>query len=69
MDARNSLPLNRDLFREAPGQADPFAEGPWCWLLANPRPIQPAPFKGQVALFTVPDALVVPLGRSGSREK
>jgi hypothetical protein len=61
--------LQTDLFREAPRQGDPFAKGPWCWLLANPRPIQPVSFQGQVALFTVPEDLVVLLGRSGSRPK
>jgi hypothetical protein len=42
---------------------DPFAVGPWCWLLARPRRVQPVPFKGQVALFDVPDHLTVPLRR------
>jgi hypothetical protein len=45
-------------------QADPFAISPWCWILANPRPIKPTPFKGQVSLFTVPPNPVVPLGRA-----
>jgi hypothetical protein len=34
---------------------DPFAVGPWCWLLARARRIRPVPLKGQVALFDVPD--------------
>jgi hypothetical protein len=40
---------------------DPFAVGPWCWLLANPRRIEPINFKGQVCPFPVPRKLVVPL--------
>jgi hypothetical protein len=39
-------------------EGDPFAVGPWCWLLAGARPIRPVPFKGQVALFRVPHQLV-----------
>jgi hypothetical protein len=41
-------------------EGNPFAIGPWCWLLAKARPIQPIPFKGQVSLFNVADRLVVP---------
>jgi hypothetical protein len=44
-------------------EGDPFAVGPWCWLLANARRIQPARFRGLVSLFKVPDRLVVPLPR------
>jgi len=32
----------------------PFAEGPWCWILANPRPVIPAPLRGQLGLFDTP---------------
>ena len=42
-------------------ESDPFAVGPWCWLLANPRAIRPVAFKGQVALGAV-DAVVLGLG-------
>ena len=41
-------------------KGDPFAVGPWCWLLARARRIRPVPFKGQVGLFQVPDQLVGP---------
>jgi hypothetical protein len=41
-------------------EGDPFAIGPWCWLLAQAGRIRPVPFKGQVGLFTVADQLVVP---------
>jgi hypothetical protein len=41
-------------------EGNPFAVGPWCWLLARARRIRPVPFKGQVGLFLVPDRLVVP---------
>lgn len=37
---------------------DPFAYGPWCWILQNPRALAvPIPYKGQLGLFEVPDAL------------
>jgi hypothetical protein len=42
-------------------EGDPFAFGPWCWILARARRIQRVPFKGWVGLFNVPDHLVVPL--------
>ena len=35
-----------------------WASGPWCWILANPRPIAPVQFKGFVSLFNVPSDLV-----------
>ena len=39
---------------EVAGQ--PFAEGPWCWLLKNPCKIKPIYWKGQLAFFDVPEA-------------
>jgi hypothetical protein len=42
-------------------EGDPFANGPWCWLLARARQIRPVPCKGQVSFFNIPDGLVVPL--------
>jgi hypothetical protein len=44
--------------------ADPFAVGPWCWMLANARRIKPVPFRGQVSFFSVPANLVEPLSPS-----
>jgi len=32
----------------------PFAEGPWCWILANPRPVIPVFLRGQLGLFDTP---------------
>jgi hypothetical protein len=43
-------------------EGDPFAIGPWCWLLRRARPIRAVPFRGQVGLFGVPDQLVMPQG-------
>ena len=40
-------------FQEA--QSDPWAEGPWCWLLTNPRPVVPLAWRGACGLFEVPD--------------
>ena len=37
---------------------DPFASGPWCLVLANPRPFASIPWKGQVGLFHVPESVV-----------
>lgn len=36
----------------------PWASGPWCWVLANPRPLKPVPFKGKLMIFTIPDELL-----------
>lgn len=39
---------------------DPFAEGPWCWIVENPRPVEPMPFRGVLGLFDVPaDQIVI----------
>jgi ASCH domain len=43
-------------------ERDPFAVGPWCWLLARARRIRSVPYKGQVSLFDVADDLLEPLG-------
>jgi len=37
---------------------DPFAVGPWCWVLTGARRCRPVPFTGLVGLFSVPDQLV-----------
>jgi hypothetical protein len=39
-------------------EGDPFALGPWCWVLRRPR-LQPVPFAGQVSFFDVPNYLLV----------
>jgi hypothetical protein len=32
----------------------PFTEGPWCWVVANPRPLaKPFPCRGMPGLFDV----------------
>jgi hypothetical protein len=31
-----------------------YAEGPWCFILENPRPIVPVRFTGKLGLFTLP---------------
>jgi hypothetical protein len=46
-------------------EGDPFAAGPWCWLLARARRIGPVPFKGQVGLFNVSDDFPKPLAGGG----
>jgi hypothetical protein len=50
-------------------EGDPFAVGPWCWLLARARRVRPVPFRGQVGLFDVPDQLLVPVQRGTGRTR
>ena len=43
---------------------DPFAEGPWCWTLANVRAFAaPIPYRGQMGLFAVPVSAMPELAR------
>ncbi len=43
-------------FAEAP--AGPFAEGPYCWLLENPRPLpEPVSWPGAQSIWTVPEEI------------
>ena len=52
-------------------KGDPWAGGPWCWLLRNPKPlVKPVPWRGVLRLFEVPDEaiLMASLGEpTGSR--
>lgn len=36
----------------------PYAEGPWCWIIENPRSIQPVTYRGRQQLFDVPADLI-----------
>jgi hypothetical protein len=37
----------------------PFAEGPWCWILRNPVAFdEPVPYRGAQMLYDVPDNLI-----------
>jgi hypothetical protein len=48
-----------DCLAVAEVSGNPWAVGPWCWMLANPRPLpHPIPWAGQVSLFDVPDDLI-----------
>lgn len=41
--------------------ADKFVEGPFCWVLSNPRPLEaPLPYTGQLGLFSLPAEVVLP---------
>lgn len=43
---------------------DPYACGPWCWLLRDVRPLRsPIPCRGHLALVRVPDDLAARLAR------
>lgn len=35
-----------------------FAEGPWCWITANPRPISPILWRGSLGIQPAPQALL-----------
>jgi len=47
-------------------EGDPFAVGPWCWLLSGARRCWPMPYTGKVSLFSVPDQLLEPPGLCGN---
>lgn len=35
---------------------DPFAGGPWCWMLENPRAFaEPVPYRGERGIFEIAD--------------
>lgn len=39
--------------------AHPYTEGPWCWVLKNPRAFaEPLSYRGAQSLFEVPDSLI-----------
>ncbi len=49
--------------------ADPFAEGPWCWILQDVRPVRPVPTAGSQGLFGTPADVVrrlEPVGPEGA---
>lgn len=39
-------------------KGQPFAEGPWCWILEDVRPIVPVPWMGSLSLFYVAEKFV-----------
>lgn len=41
-------------------EGDPFAEGPWCWLTANPKPLNPFYCSGALSLWLPPKELMIP---------
>ena len=42
-----------DVLPLAKVRRDEWAEGPWCWVVQNPRAIQPVKWRGARGLFTV----------------
>lgn len=47
-----------------------FAEGPYCWVVANPRPLpDPIPLKGRLGLWAADTALVAAVRAQLSRER
>lgn len=43
---------------------DPFAGGPWCWILADARPVGPIPCKGKLGLWAAPGGIAAKLRES-----
>ena len=41
-----------DCVELAAAPSSPFASGPWCWILRDPKPIAPIPIAGQLGLWT-----------------
>lgn len=37
---------------------DPFATGPWCWVLERAEAVGPIPWRGEQGLFEVPDEVI-----------
>lgn len=52
-----------DCVRVEEVKGDPFASGPWCWLLRNPVLLpEPIPWAGKPGLFDVPSLAQQSLG-------
>jgi hypothetical protein len=41
---------------------EPYAEGPWCWILADARAIDPVPCKGMLSFWQVPAEVLKRIG-------
>jgi hypothetical protein len=40
-------------------EGQPYANGPWCWILDNPEPLRrPVHLAGKLGLFEVPDEVL-----------
>ena len=51
-------------------QSDPWATGPWCWLLENFRAVvPPIPYAGEQGLFDVPASVLDPKKKKARRKK
>lgn len=50
-------------------RSDPFAGGPWCWILAKPQPFpEPIPCTGGLRLWTVPAEILAKFPPTGILE-
>ena len=47
-----------DLVAVCEESTSPWFQGPYGWVVVNPRLIEPIPYKGRLGLFDVPDALL-----------
>jgi hypothetical protein len=56
VEVLDCVPVGGDLFGRI---TDPFAVGPWCWILSNPTAFErPVPFQGKPGLFDIADKLI-----------
>ena len=46
-------------------RCDVYAHGPFCWVTANPRPLQPHTWKGAQGLWTIPDDVIAAIRECG----
>jgi hypothetical protein len=46
-------------------QDDPFASGPFCWMLENPRKLRPIRVRGQRWLWTPPEEVIREMSQGG----
>lgn len=45
----------------------PFAEGPYCWMLEDVEAVESVPYRGALGLFRVPSGLIRRRGRPDAR--
>jgi len=43
--------------------------GPWCWILARPRPIRPVKVRGNLGLWDIETKLIQPLSPRRAQRK
>lgn len=51
---------------DADGIDCPFATGPFCWHLANPRAVHPVPFAGRLSIFDLDPTIASAISMSAA---